>query len=203
MNLKVKYIKKLYQASFDGDNTINFHSKCDGIKNTLVLIKSEGNRRFGGFTSKEWYSPEKDNRVIYNLDDRNAFLFSLDKKKIYHYKNNGYSIYYSKYDGPRFGYGGNEIRIENHCICEKELYTQISKENCSFDYGMDKNALSEDVNGNGIRALEYEVFHVVFENFIFSDDKEPIKYILIGDCSNMKIITEFSLVNPNQKKGKR
>ena len=25
-----------------------------------------------------------------------------------------------------------------------------------------------------------------------SDDKEPIKYILIGDCSNMKIITEFS-----------
>ena len=68
---------------------------------------------------------------------------------------------------------------------------------------MDKNALFEDVNGNGIRALEYEVFHVVFENFIFSDDKEPIKYILIGDCSNMKIITEFSLVNPNQKKGKR
>ena len=65
---------------------------------------------------------------------------------------------------------------------------------------MDKNALSEDVNGNGIRALEYEVFHVVLENFIFSDDKDPIKYILIGDCSNMKIITEFSLVNPNQKK---
>ncbi len=32
-----------------------------------------------------------------------------------------------------------------------------------------------------------------------SDDKEPIKYILIGDCSNMKIITEFSSGNPNQK----
>ena len=61
------------------------------------------------------------------MDDRNAFLFSLDKKKIYHYKNNGYAIYYSKYDGPRFGYGGNEIRIENHCICEKELYTQYQK----------------------------------------------------------------------------
>ena len=32
-----------------------------------------------------------------------------------------------------------------------------------------------------------------------SDDKEPIKYILIGDSSSMKIITEFSTGNPSQK----
>ena len=162
MNLKVKELKKLYQASFDGDSAINFHSRCDGFKNTLVLIKSAGNRRFGGFNSQVWTSAYDG----YKIDDKNAFLFSLDKKKIYHYNNNGGSVYCSKYDGPCFGYYGNEIRIGSHCICEKELYTQISNDKCSFDFGGDKNALAENLNGCGVRALEVEVFLVVLGNFI-------------------------------------
>ena len=56
INKKVKGLKKLYQATIDGDDVINFHSKCDNIPNTLVLIKSAENRRFGGFTSILWTS---------------------------------------------------------------------------------------------------------------------------------------------------
>ena len=56
LNKKVKVLKKLYQALIDGDDIINFHSKCDNIPNTLVLIKSAENRRFGGFTSIPWTS---------------------------------------------------------------------------------------------------------------------------------------------------
>ena len=56
LNKKVKGLKKLYQALIDGDDVINFHSKCDCILNTLVHIKSPGNRRFGGFTSILWTS---------------------------------------------------------------------------------------------------------------------------------------------------
>ena len=162
MNLKVKELKKLYQASFDGDSAINFHSRCDGIKNTLVLIKSAGNRRFGGFNSQVWTSAY-DN---YTIDDKNAFLFSLDKKKIYHYNNNGYSVYSSKDHGPCFGYLSNDIRIGSHCIYEKELYTQTANEKCSFDYGGDKNALAENIHGCGVLVLDYEVFFVVLGNFI-------------------------------------
>ena len=33
----------------------------------------------------------------------------------------------------------------------------------------------------------------------FSDDKIPIKYVLIGEASSMKIITEFTSGNPNPK----
>ena len=33
----------------------------------------------------------------------------------------------------------------------------------------------------------------------FSDDKIPIKYVLIGESTSMKIITEFTSGNPNQK----
>ena len=32
-----------------------------------------------------------------------------------------------------------------------------------------------------------------------SDDKMPIKYVLIGDSTTLKIITEFSTGNPTQK----
>ena len=56
INKEVKELKKLYQATIDGDGAINFHSRCDNIPNTLVLIKSAGNRRFGGFTSAQWSS---------------------------------------------------------------------------------------------------------------------------------------------------
>ena len=82
LNKEVKELKKLYQATIDGDGVINFHSRCDNIPNTLVVIKSAGNRRFGGFTSIPWTSTQDEYK-----DDPNAFLFSFDKKKIYSYKN--------------------------------------------------------------------------------------------------------------------
>ena len=56
MNKPIKEIKKLYQATIDGGDSINFHSKCDNVPNTLILIKSEDNRRFGGFTPISWKS---------------------------------------------------------------------------------------------------------------------------------------------------
>ena len=46
LNKDAKELKKLYQATVDGFKPETFHSKCDGIPNTLVLFKSEGNRRF-------------------------------------------------------------------------------------------------------------------------------------------------------------
>jgi len=42
----------IYRCSKDGDNSTIFHSKCDGISNTLVIGESESNKIFGGFTSQ-------------------------------------------------------------------------------------------------------------------------------------------------------
>ena len=75
INKKIKKLNKLYQALFDGDSAQMFHSKCDDIPNTLVIIKSAGNRRFGGFTIKEWSSTYNESYAF----DKNAFLFSFDK----------------------------------------------------------------------------------------------------------------------------
>ena len=157
LNKEVKELKKLYQATIDGDGAINFHSRCDNIPNTLVLIKSAGNRRFGGFTSVQWTSPTSGEFK----DDPNAFLFSLDKQKIYSYKKNGKAICCYKDYGPTFGCGYT-IYIGQHGIQEKHLYTYESGSSCSYNFNGDNNALSEDGKGSWIYAAEYEVFQVIF-----------------------------------------
>ena len=156
LNKEVKELKKLYQATIDGDGGLNFHSRCDNIPNTLVLIKSAGNRRFGGFTSAQWSSSSGEWK-----DDPNAFLFSLDKQKIYSYKKNGKAIYNDKDYGPCFG-NGRDIGINQHGIQEKHLYTNESSSSCSYNFNGDNNALSEDGKASLIYAAEYEVFQVIF-----------------------------------------
>ena len=157
MNKEVKELKKLYQATIDGDGPVNFHSRCDNIPNTLVLIKSAGNRRFGGFTSAQWSSSSGE-----YIKDENAFLFSLDKQKIYSHKNDGKAIYNLKNYGPSFGNGCYDIWISKNCIQEKTLRTYESYSGCSYNYNGDNNALSEDGKGGHIYAAEIEVFQVIF-----------------------------------------
>ena len=78
INKRIKEIKKLYQATIDGGDTVNFHNKCDNIPNTLVLIKSECNRRFEGFTP----IPLKSEGNYKSDPEMKTFVFSLDNKKI-------------------------------------------------------------------------------------------------------------------------
>ena len=72
----IKY-KILFRSNIDGDTASAFHKKCDGIKNTLILIKASGNKRFGGFATETW-----DGNDV-NKKDEKSFIFSIDKMKIY------------------------------------------------------------------------------------------------------------------------
>ena len=67
----------IYKATENSDKAQAFHERCDQAKNTLVLIETSENRRFGGFTTCDWSG----NQIEKN--DENAFIFSLDKMKIY------------------------------------------------------------------------------------------------------------------------
>ena len=156
-NKGVQKLIKLYQATIDGDGAKNFHSKCDNIPNTLVIIKSAGNRRFGGFTNAQWSSPSSSEYK----DDPYAFLFSVDKQKIYPYKKDKKAILNNENCGPCFGYPC-DLGIGKNCIKNKELYTCESSPCCSYNYNGDKNALSEDGKASYIYAVEYEVFSVIF-----------------------------------------
>ena len=154
MEKQISSIKKLYQATIDGGEPNNFHMKCDNIPNTLVLIKSEGLRRFGGFTPVPWKSEGG-----YKKDpDMKTFVFSLDKLNIYYLKNERKSaVFHNKDSGPCFG-GGRDIAIDNNPIKENSMYT---REN-SFNYKGNKICLSEYNAQGKIKAFEYEVFQILF-----------------------------------------
>ena len=157
-NKKIKGLKKLYQATIDGGDSINFHLKCDYIPNTLVLIKSEGNRRFGGFTPIPWKS-EDEYKLKLDLEEK-TFVFSLDNKKIYNLKSrNEYAVYHKKDSGPCFG-GSRDIGIDRNPLIENSLLTKQSE---SFDYKGNSNALSEYNGQNKLKILEYEVFQIIFD----------------------------------------
>ncbi len=63
-----------YKASIDGFKASDFHTKCDGIANTLTVIKSENGNVFGGYTEKEWHSKGE------YVTDPSALIFSLVNK---------------------------------------------------------------------------------------------------------------------------
>ena len=153
INKRIKEIKKLYQATIDGGDAKNFHNKCDDISNTLVLILSQGHRRFGGFTPIPWKSDGG-----YKSDpEMKTFVFSLDNKKIYYLKKKEPVAVYHDYSfGPCFGVG-QDIGIKGNPIKEKTLFTN----QWSYDYEGGNQSLSE-YNSSNIKALEYEVFQIIF-----------------------------------------
>ena len=96
LNKKNIKFKKIYKATTDGDSSTIFHKKCDNIKNTLILIYTSCNKRFGGFTTQTW---DGDN---VNKIDNNSFIFSIDKMKVYDIKKDKNAIKCNPDQGPIF-----------------------------------------------------------------------------------------------------
>ena len=152
----IKYFKRLYKASTDGEDPSTFHKLCDNIENTISFVKTGGYRRFGGFTTQTW------NQVSsYTKTDQHAFVFSLDKLKIYPYTNNGRAIRCDNNYHPTFGVGYCDFRLCGKPLTSKTLYTNQTSGDRSYNYNGDGNALSEDGTGNCITTLEIEVYQVI------------------------------------------
>ncbi|KAJ5067912.1 pep-cterm sorting domain-containing protein [Anaeramoeba ignava] len=111
-------MKKGFSAKRDGFSSQNWHKAVDGKGKTLVIIKTEDNFIFGGFTQVGWTNDKSKWSGIYEnqdydfIQDQNAFIFSLrndkgdrkpEKFRIQQDQEK-YAIYYrlSKY-GPYFG----------------------------------------------------------------------------------------------------
>ena len=114
-----------YRASRDGFDAMDFHKKCDGIANTLTVIKSENGNIFGGFTEQKWH-PGWDLERLESLDrcvkDPKAFIFSLVNKEENPFKvmcsNKGDgAILCQDMFGPCFGIGDGD----EHFVDEDEF----------------------------------------------------------------------------------
>ena len=126
-NVKKLTFKMIYSAKTNGDTSIKFHEFCDNTNNTLVLVRTDTNNIFGGFTSKTWNSME-----LGRKKDQRSFLFSINRQKIYSpilddLNNQRYHVFCSDTDGPCF----YAFSIENFCLERGGTINEINK--CNFE----------------------------------------------------------------------
>lgn len=120
-----------YRASRDGFAAKDFHDKCDGISNTLTVIKTTKGYIFGGFTTKTWQSNGG------YVTDPNAFLFSLINKDSKPFKvlcsdGGKHAINCDSCFGPCFG--GNDKFIKDIFICSDSNIKQCSLSHLGYSY---------------------------------------------------------------------
>ena len=91
--------KLIFKMSIHGYKGEDFHRYCDNEAPTLILIKSNDNHIFGGFTPLFW------GKDLYPKDESNqTFVFSLDRNKKFDCLNpKNYIIRCFKNEGPVFG----------------------------------------------------------------------------------------------------
>ena len=150
LNKNIKKFTLLYKAINEGFLASNFHSKCDGKKNTVTLVETLNGKRFGGFTDIAW-----DQSSGYKHGS-NGFIFSLDDKSIYYNKSNQYEIYCQSDYGPTFG-GGHDFYI-----CDKCNTSNSSYDNSGYTYDT-KGKKYAMAGASGFYVKDYEVYLLEFE----------------------------------------
>ena len=140
----------VYKAFDVGDKAKTFHEKCDNLKMSLILIETDKDIRFGGFTMKSW-----EGNNLKKIDN-NAFVFSLETNSIFDVIKNEPAIgCYPKF-GPVFF--GCQIRIYDEFFtkggttCHKGLNYKTKK-----DYELnngEQKYLIKDIEVYGIEAID-------------------------------------------------
>ena len=69
----------IFKMSEKGTNCRDFHKYCDNKGPTLILVKTNKNKMFGGFTPLNWNNKDGD---IYDKS-KQTFIFSLNLRKKY------------------------------------------------------------------------------------------------------------------------
>ena len=145
-------IKLIYRATRDGDSIENFHSKCDNIRNTLMIVETTTGYIFGGFTSVGWNNNK--GKCIY---DNKAFCFSLNLNKIYNIINPNCALYNQSGNGsPSFGFSPyifllyNKFLSSNSNLVEKMVQYKGESHPCEIN------------GGNRVfQVKELEVFQII------------------------------------------
>ena len=137
----------LFKASVNGDNSQDFHKKCDYMGATITIVQSETGRRFGGYTSICW------DKNISNYSTKGVnFLFSLDSRKYYKNISGSNHTYHNSSYGPTFG-GGHDLCIVSGCLNNQSSYVGKSSYDTSSNYELNGGVQS-------FKVIDYEVFQI-------------------------------------------
>ena len=144
-NIKMKLI---YDANKDGQNYTNCHAKCNNIPNTLSLITTTKDKKFGFFRSISI-----NGQGPWKVDNK-AFFISYDKNKVYKIKSNQ-----------------NSVAFDNSCFIQTKPFTLIGnilndKYSCVDKDNMNQyfEGFTENYELNGgerdFRVKKFEVYQL-------------------------------------------
>lgn len=124
-------LKLLFVASHNSFSAQQFHKSCDGIPNTITIVKTIFGKTIAGFTPIKWSSP------IYStwLPDpsKESFLLSLNLKEKMTLVDSEKAIQCSANWGPCFG-GGCDIAIADKCDSKDSSSVFPTSYNCHGKY---------------------------------------------------------------------
>ncbi len=164
--------KLIYRASKHGYTAESFHNRCNNTKPTLIIIKSDNNCIFGGYTTQTWSGS------IYYInisiiigewkDDDKGFIFTLknlhgvEPSKFMKKKDNNRAICCNPSNGPIFGYG-TDIGICGNCNIKNGGWTNFGNSAGSYECNNSQkraffvNTAKPDET-NYFKVSDYEVF---------------------------------------------
>ena len=155
--------KLLYRGSADGKSSTAFHEKCDGIGNTISIIRSNAGYKFGGYAVNKWTK----NAFTWVYDDLESFVFSLNLMTIYDSTSTHNEKYHlGTYSGPQFwaftvaddtGYSLADLKPFGDCL--QSIYHDGNGHFSGFP-------AKYEINGGKSYYYvdEIEVFQIVYKN---------------------------------------
>ena len=142
----------IYDAKIDGQNYSKCHKKCNNVENTLSIITTNKDKKFGFFRSIAI-----NGQGPWKVDNK-AFFISFDKSKIYSVKENQ-----------------SCVAFDNSCFIQTKPFTLIGnilndKYNCADKKNLDLyfNGFTEDYELNGgesdFTVNQFKVYKIEFKN---------------------------------------
>jgi hypothetical protein len=166
-----KQIWLLWRGSRDGFSASEFHRRCDGKPNTLIVILDTKGNIFGGFTPTEWESRiwnGKDGRAsnLFKADNtQSSFLFTVKnpnnippRKFPLKTDRRDFAIVCDSKLGPHF----SDIGVSDHCRTNSDSYCFLFGNSYTNDIGMGGNPPESTFlcGGKRFRVSEIEVFMI-------------------------------------------
>ena len=107
-------LKLLFRASEHGFSVNAFHAKCDGIENTVTIVRTEHGNTIAAFTKYPWKSVNNNGNGEWVHDaGRHCWLLSIDHKVKLVPQTNEELIYCRSDYGPTFG--GADLCLFDKC----------------------------------------------------------------------------------------